>query len=144
MGPVQLLTVRFHSPEMRGRIAIALGELSQQGVIRVLDALAVRKDAAGAVTTTQFSNLSPAEAEEVGGPIRRLLGFAPGEPEGHVLSLQELVDAVAEMPPDTAVGVALLEHVWAIPLQEAIGKSGGESMDVRWLRPPDLEAAGLA
>jgi len=53
------------------------------------------------------------------------------------------VDVLAEIPPDTAVAIALLEHRWAIPLREAIIAAGGFPIIDTWVHPRDLVEVGL-
>ena len=48
-----------------------------------------------------------------------------------------------EIPPDTAVAIALLEHRWAIPLREAIVRAGGFPILDTWVHPRDLVEVGL-
>ena len=50
---------------------------------------------------------------------------------------------LAEIPPDTAVAIALLEHRWAIPMREAIVKAGGFPILDTWVHPRDLVEVGL-
>ena len=49
-----------------------------------------------------------------------------------------LADAI---PPGTSAGIALFEHRWAIPLRDAIGRAGGETLVDSWVHPQDLIAA---
>ena len=43
-----------------------------------------------------------------------------------------------------AVGVALIEHRWAIPLRDAIRRAGGVPLADSWIHPEDLIAIGAA
>ena len=38
----------------------------------------------------------------------------------------------------SAVAVALIEHIWATPLTEAIQRAGGNPLEETWLAPGDL------
>ncbi len=59
------------------------------------------------------------------------------------LAEEDLVDVLAEIPPDTAVAIALLEHRWALPLREAIIGAGGFPILDTWVHPRDLVEVGL-
>ena len=57
-----------------------------------------------------------------------------GEPaEGSTWSL---ADAIA---PGTSAAVALIEHLWATPLREAIARAGGTALEETWLHRDDVE-----
>ncbi len=45
IGPVQLLVLGFDHPDFHGEIIAELKRLKEDGTIRVIDALAVHKDA---------------------------------------------------------------------------------------------------
>jgi hypothetical protein len=59
------------------------------------------------------------------------------------LAEDDLVDVLSEIPPDTAVAIALLEHRWAIPLRQAIIGAGGFPILDTWVHPRDLVEVGL-
>ena len=44
------------------------------------------------------------------------------------------------MPVGSMAAVALIEHVWAGPLRDAIQRAGGVPLDETWLAPADLDA----
>jgi hypothetical protein len=47
-----------------------------------------------------------------------------------------LADAI---PPGTTAAVALIEHLWATPLREAIARAGGTALEETWLHREDVE-----
>ena len=47
IGPVQLIVLGFNHPQFHGEIIDALEQLRKDDTVRVIDALAVYKDAAG-------------------------------------------------------------------------------------------------
>jgi uncharacterized membrane protein len=159
IGPVQMLVVGFEQPDFKGEVLAQLQSLKEHEVVRVIDILLVRKDAAGELTTTQISDLSEEEAQEFGAVVAALVGLgeaAGGDAEGAArlwsgatgpavagLAEEDLVDVLAEIPDDTAVAIALLEHRWAIPLREAIIAAGGFPIVDTWVHPRDLVEVGL-
>ena len=48
------------------------------------------------------------------------------------------------IPPGTTAAVALIEHVWASPLRDAIVRAGGLTLADQWIHPADLVAVGAA
>ncbi len=154
IGPVQLLVVGFQEPEFRGEVLAQLQTLREQDLVRVIDILVVNKDADGAVTTGQLTDLSEGEAQELGAVVKALVGLgeiAGGDAEGAAalwsqedgLGEDQLLDVLEEIPPSTAVAIALLEHRWALPLREAIVNAGGFPILDTWVHPRDLVEVGL-
>jgi uncharacterized membrane protein len=154
IGPVQLLVVGFEQPDFKGEVLAHLQTLREHDLVRVIDILLVYKDAAGELETRQVSDLSAQEAQDLGAIAGALIGLgaaAGGDAESAArlwsaedgLSEEDLVDVLAEIPPDTAVAIALLEHRWAIPLREAIIAAGGFPILDTWVHPRDLVEVGL-
>jgi hypothetical protein len=155
IGPVQLLVVGFDQPSFEGEVLARLRSLREHDVVRVIDILVVYKDAEGEIASLQESDLSEREARELGETVKALVGLgeaAGGDVEGASrlwsseaggFSEEDLVDVLAEIPADTAVAIALLEHRWAIPLREAIIAAGGFPILDTWVHPRDLVEVGL-
>lgn len=158
LGPVQMLVVGFDEPKFTGEIAEELAKLRDSDVIRLIDVLAVWKDANGEVEAIQASDLSVEEAEGFGATVGALIGIglageegaelgaaagaAAGE-DGHVIGEDEMFDIADSIPNGSAAAIALIEHRWAIPLKEAIGRAGGFPLSDVWIHPLDLVAVGL-
>jgi uncharacterized membrane protein len=158
-GPVQLLVLGFQDPDFQGEIVAELDRLKESDVVRVIDAVAVYKDARGRVTTMKRSDLSDEEAAEFGAVVGALIGLGAAGEEGaeagaaagaaatsegvDVLSEEEAWDVVEQIPKDTAAAVILLEHRWAIPLRDAIVRAGGFRIDDGFIHPLDLVAVGV-
>src|SRR5436190_4208909 len=131
IGPVQLIVLGFSHPEFHGEIKAELERLRESDTVRVIDALAVFKDAAGEVEVEHLSNLSRDEAIEVGSKVAALIGLGIAGEEGmaagavagaeaaedgiHVLSDDQAWDVVADIPNDSAAAILLIEHHWAVP-----------------------------
>jgi uncharacterized membrane protein len=154
IGPVQLLVVGFQEPDFQGEVLAQLQTLRDQDLVRVIDILVVNKDADGAVTTAQITDLSEGEAQELGAVVKALVGLgeiAGGDAEGAAalwsqedgLGEDQLLDVLEEIPANTAVAIALLEHRWALPLREAIVDAGGFPILDTWVHPRDLVEVGL-
>jgi uncharacterized membrane protein len=154
VGPVQLLVVGFEQPDFKGEVLAHLRSLREHELVRVIDILLVHKDAEGELHTRQISDLSEDEAQELGAVAGALIGLgaaAGGNEEAAArlwsaedgLTEEDLIDVLAEIPPDTAVAIALLEHRWAIPLREAIIAAGGFPILDTWVHPRDLVEVGL-
>ena len=156
IGPVQLIVLGFSQPDFRGEILAELDRLKENDVVRVIDALAVYKDAQGEVTTLERSDLSDEEAAEFGAVVGALVGLGMAgeegaeagaelgaEAAGQAFDDENDWDVVAELPNDTAAALILLEHRWAIPLRDAVVRAGGFPVSDGFIHPLDLVAVGV-
>jgi uncharacterized membrane protein len=159
IGPVQLLVLGFKSPDFQGEIRAELDRLRDNDVVRVIDALAVRKDADGNVETLHESQLSADQQAAFGALVGGLIGLGAAGEEGFevgaergaeavaerggVFDEEQAWDVLAEIPEDTAALLILLEHRWAIPLRDAIARAGGFRLASEFISPLDLVAVGL-
>jgi uncharacterized membrane protein len=159
IGPVQLVVLGFEHGEFTGEIAAELGRLRDHDVIRLVDLLFVSKDESGEVTALETSDLTKDEAMEFGATVGALIGFgAAGEQgavegavegaaaleDGRVFDEDEVWYVTDSIPNGSSAAIALLEHRWALPLRDAVQRSGGALLDESWVHPLDLVAVGLA
>ena len=157
LGPVQLLVVGFEGGELNDEILAELDRLRESDVVRLIDLIAVRKDADGKLEKLQRTDLSPGEAEAFGAIVGALVGIGgageewaePGATEeaaapddGHVFD-EEVWYVEDAIPNGTTAAVALLEHRWAIPLREGIRDAGGFHLADAWIHPADLVGIGI-
>jgi uncharacterized membrane protein len=160
IGPVQLIVLGFSEPEFHGEIIAELERLHDQGTVRVIDALAVHKDADGAIEVQHLSNLTKDEAIELGSVVGALIGLGiEGDEQGaeggaavgaelasdgvQVFSDEKAWDVLEEIPNDSAAALVLLEHHWAVPLRDAIASAGGFRISDGFIHPLDLVEIGL-
>jgi uncharacterized membrane protein len=159
IGPVQLIVLGFDHPDFHGEIIAELERLRESDTVRVIDSLAVYKDAEGEITVEHLSNLTEDEAIEVGTKIGALIGlgivgeegFEAGAAAGaeaaadgiHAFSEEDAWDIVEDIPNDSAAALILLEHHWAVPLRDAIARAGGFRISDGFISPLDLIAVGL-
>jgi hypothetical protein len=117
LGPVEYIVVGFADGALAGAVAPALLDLVETGQVRVVDLVVVAKDAQGRVAITEMEEL-PAEAA---GAFARLRCTVSG-----LLSEADLDDLGAELAPDSAAVVMLVEHLWAARFAGAVRAAGGE------------------
>ena len=160
IGPVQLIVLGFEHPEFHGEIIQELEKLRESDTIRVIDALAVHKDAEGEIEVLHLSNLTKEEAIELGSKVAALIGLgiegeegmekgaeigaAIAEDEGiQVFSDDEAWDVLEEIPNDSAAALLLIEHHWAVPLRDAVVRAHGFRIAEGFISPLDLVQIGL-
>lgn len=158
IGPVQLVVLGFNRPDFQGEIRKELAQLRDTDQVRVIDVLAVQKDAYGNVSVLAQNQLSSGAAAGFGAVVGSLVGLGAigqdgmavgadlgaqtGQPGG-MFSDEETWDALAEIPDDSAAALILLEHRWAIPLRDAVERASGFRLASEFISPMDLIAIGL-
>jgi uncharacterized membrane protein len=159
IGPVQLLVIGFNHPNFHGEIAEELERLRESDTIRVIDALAVHKDAEGEIEVAHLSNLTRDEAIELGSKVGALIGLGIEGEEGFekgaeagaeaaadgvdIFTDEQAWDVLADIPNDSAAALVLIEHHWAVPLRDAIARAGGFRLSDGFISPLDLVEIGL-
>jgi len=136
-----------------------LERLHENGMVRVIDSLAVYKDADGDLEVEHLSNLTEEEAIEVGSKIGALIGLGIDGEEGMEAGAEAGAEQAAEeginvfggdewdvledIPNDSAAALILLEHHWAVPLRDAIARANGFRISDGFISPLDLVGIGL-
>jgi len=159
IGPVQLIVLGFNHPDFHGEVIAELERLRESDTVRVIDALAVYKDAEGEIEVEHLSNLTQEEAIELGSKVGALVGLGiageEGAEEGAEVGAEAGEDGIdvfgeaewdviEDIPNDSAAALILLEHHWAVPLRNAIARAGGFRISDGFISPLDLVAIGLA
>ena len=160
IGPVQLIVLGFSHPNFHGEVIAELERLRESDTVRVIDALAVYKDAEGEIEVEHLSNLTQEEAIELGSKVGALIGLGIAGEEGaeagaeagaeeaaaegiNVFGNAEEWDVLEEIPNDSAAALILIEHHWAVPLRDAIARAGGFRIGDGFISPFDLVEIGL-
>ncbi|HCU93078.1 MAG TPA: hypothetical protein DHU96_10220, partial [Actinobacteria bacterium] len=129
IGPVQLIVLGFSHPDFHGEVIAELERLRESDTVRVIDSIAVYKDAEGELEVEHLSNLTEQEAIELGTKIGALIGLGIEGEEGveagaitgaeqaaaegvEVFGGAEEWDVLADIPKDSAAALILLEHHW--------------------------------
>ena len=158
IGPVQLIVLGFNKPDFKGEVIEELGRLRDNDVVRVIDSLTVYKDAEGNVASLEASQMGDADRAEFGAYVGALIGFGAAGEEGAEIGaalgaeaaaeddegmFDDALDVLAEIPPDSAAAIILLEHRWAIPVRDAVYRANGFPIANTFVTPIDLVAIGL-
>jgi uncharacterized membrane protein len=160
IGPVQLIVLGFDHPDFHGEVIAELERLRESDTVRVIDSIAIYKDADGNLEVEHLSNLTEQEAIELGSKIGALIGLGVEGEEGmeagaalgaeqaaadgiNVFAGAEEWDVIEDIPNDSAAALILLEHHWAVPLRDAIARAGGFRISDGFISPLDLVEIGL-
>jgi uncharacterized membrane protein len=156
-GFIQMLVVAFPGNRFKGEILPELDRLKSDAVIRVIDLLIVRKDAAGNVLVATASDLDWDEATALGSYLGALAGLASAGAEGlergalagaaafadgHLFDEEDVFRVKQVLGNDMSAALALIEHVWSRQLRRSIGCAEGIELLNEWVRQDELFTAG--
>ncbi len=130
LGPLEYLVVGFEKYRFTGQILAELRAAQEKGIIRVVDLCVIAKDEQGNVTQRELSELSGEEATELSPLAGNVMGLLADE------DIQQLA---ADIPNNSAAGLLLFEHTWAIGLKEAIKNAGAVAVTGGFVSPEALE-----
>jgi len=117
LGPVDYLLVEFPGSRFNGRIAPAMVDLVERGLVRILELIVVRKDEDGNVSSFDLTEMDVDEVGPLGGLAEDTLG---------VITDDDVIAAAEALEPGTTAGLLVWENLWAIPFANAVRVSGGE------------------
>ena len=138
MGPVEYLVVEFPGNKFNGDVVPALTELTENGTIHIIDLVFIKKDADGAVTSFELSDLGNDES----------FGFADLDGEiDDLLNEDDILLIADKLQPNSSAAAMVFEHVWATRLRDAVVNSHGRLVDnariPRAVVQAAMEAAGI-
>src|SRR4051794_23214036 len=159
LGAIQLGAISFSMAERDSDlIRRELDSLDGRGLFRVIDMLAITKRSDGTIAPLKDFRLSTHEQTDGGHILRLLIGLTPGDAmmtddartigavsrADHEFGLgQDDVEAiVGDLTPDTRAVLLLIEHTWALRLEEAIAGAGGWLIAHGFLAPKVLLSLG--
>ena len=118
LGPVDYLIVEWPAgKEPTGEGLTILGDLTDRGLIRVLDLAFVRKEEDGSVSGLALADID-------GDGELDLIGFA-GASSG-LLDENDYDEAGAALEPGASAAIVLYENRWARPFAAAVRRSGAQ------------------
>ena len=158
IGPIQAFVIGFPDNDLfEGRIAEELGRLSDIGQIRIVDAVFVMREGDD-VAALGVSDLDDDQRAELRSAVGALVGLGLGGEEGAVAGAElgasvdpdapsaaarVAAELAAELPDGSSALVLAIEHLWAIPLRDAVRDAGGLVLGHRTLSAEDLVALGM-
>lgn len=130
LGPTSVLVIEFQGGEYKGEILAALVDLVQKGIVRVVDAVAVKKDGAGTITAMEINQL----------PLKDLHIFDPLEAQITGLLSNTDIQKIGDLLDNNcAAGLLALEHIWAEQLAQAIVRAKGKVVLNQLMMPEDVQ-----
>ena len=116
-GPIDVVVIGYPpGAPMTGEAVPLLLDLVDRGIIRVLDALFVQKEADGTFRGFDLANLD----EDTAGDLAAFAGASTG-----MLNDDDAALAAAEIEPGSAAVLIAYENRWAAPFIAAVHRNGG-------------------
>jgi hypothetical protein len=117
-GPIDVVVIGYPAgAPMKGDAIPILLDLVDRGIVRVLDALFVRKDADGTFSGFDLADLD----EDSVGDLTVFAGANTG-----LLGDEDVALAAAQIEPGAGAVMILYENHWAAPFVSAVRRNGGE------------------
>src|SRR3990170_758751 len=116
IGPVDYAIIVFPGNRFRGEIAPAIGDLVEDGTIRIIDIAFVGKDAEGNAVAMELTELDP----DVQEGLEKV-----GIEVGGLFSDDDLMGAAEGLERDSAAALLFWEIVWARKVAQARRDAGG-------------------
>jgi len=116
IGPVEYIAIAFPGNKFSGEIIPALQALVENGTIRILDLVIIRKDTEGNIEGIELSDASPEEQAALGA-----LGVS-----GHrLLGEEDVEDIGGALDPNSSAALMIWENVWAASFAESLRNADG-------------------
>jgi hypothetical protein len=117
LGAVDWVVLEFPGSKFNGSIAPVLNDLTDRGLIRILDLLVVKKDEDGSFEAFEIEDVDDSELGD-------LRAYESGL--AMVLGEQDLEDIAAVIEPGSSAAVLVWENKWSAPFGAAVRHAGGQ------------------
>ena len=132
VGPIDYLAVEFPGARLEGEGLAALLDLTERGIIRILDLVVAKVEEDGSVAVVTLADLD--------GDGTLDLAVFEGVQSG-LLDADDIAQSTALVQPGNAVGLILYENTWAGPFVTAMRKAGAEVIASGRIPAEDVVAA---
>ena len=115
-GPIDYIIVGFHGNKFDGSILQSLADAIDKKIINLIALAFVSKDENGTITTIDLVDTGDTT----------MIEFAEKYQIDSKHIGEDDINETAEIIPDnTAAGLLIIEHLWAVPLKEALISANG-------------------
>jgi len=117
LGPIEVMVLGFPGSRFTGEIRPRIEELVQRDIIRIVDAVFIRKASDGTVTLLELQQLTDdPEATALSDELADQLDL---------LSNEDAEALVQDLQPGSSALAIAFEHTWPKPVRDAVVAAGG-------------------
>jgi hypothetical protein len=116
VGSIEFAVIAFPGSNFKGEIIPAIQELVDNGIVRLLDLVIVKRDADGTIESVEVSALS----DELGDSFSGL----PHEVQG-LISEDDIQRIGEQLEPEMTAGFLVWENLWSSRFAEAVMNADG-------------------
>jgi hypothetical protein len=118
-GPVDFIALEFKGNQFKGEIFPEVLNLVNNGIVRIIDMIIVKKDADGTVTHQEMQETDKSV----------LAVFDPLKAEINGMIQVEDIELIGEkLEPNSTAAVILFENLWAVNFVKAVENANGRSV----------------
>jgi len=129
LGPLEYTVIGFDQPDFKGEIAAEIKKVVDKRIIRLVDVVAIYKDALGKVDLIELDNADDPKFAPFAGLLEDRMGL---------LTPVDVAALAEGMPHNSAALALLFEHRWAENIKDAIGRAGGFLISRDYIVPEAL------
>lgn len=157
LGPVQVVVVGLADADAVDELVPELRRLRALTAIRLIDVVLLHKDEQGRLVKLDLPRRSAVGSADFGDAANRLVGAGHAAEPGMWVGPGAGVGAGSDgtsstqawavsdaIPPGVTAAVMLIEHRWAVLLQQAVVRARGFALEDTWVLAEDLIATGAA
>jgi len=133
LGPISYLIVEFPGSKMTGEGLDVLIDLTDRGIVRVLDLVFVKRELDGTIEAIEVTDVDEDGALD----LIVFQGAASG-----LIDQSDLEDAKDAIEPGSSAGILIFENTWALPFANALRGAGAELVAAGYI-PQDALLASL-
>jgi len=117
LGPIEIVVLGFPGSKFTGEIRPKIEDLVHRGIVRIVDAVFIRKADDGSVRLLELQEISDdPELAELTAALSQQLDLVSGDD----------VDSFArDLAPGSSALVLAFEHTWLKPVRDAMVAAGG-------------------
>jgi len=131
LGTLEYLVIGFDHPKFDGTIVNEIQRVIDAGIVRLVDAVVVRKDVAGNASIVEVDNKQDPHFQT----------FAPLLRDAIVLFTPDDLELFAQgVPKDSSALVLLFEHRWVERIEAAMVEAGGFLLSRAMIDPETVAA----
>jgi hypothetical protein len=132
LGPISYLIVEFPGSKMTGEGFVALLDLVERGLIRIIDLMFVTRDSDGSVRVLDLQDIDHDGTFD--------LAVFAGASSG-LLDQSDLSEAASVIEPGSSAGILIFENRWATPFVQALRRGEAQLVSAGYIPQDDLVAA---